>query len=535
MVRHASWSVLIRGALIWVLFSVFSFACTYDTPLSDVHCTGTGEVRENAVCEDGFWVLRPLQADMNTADGNVCVPEVPAEICSRLQKDCGSLQAEDRCGNALTIYCGTCPDDGECRNNICSCVAETDLELCLRNGRTCDTLEGAVDNCANSRGTVECGTCVDPTVCGGGGTPGVCACTSQIDVDFCNQNGARCGVFTGIDLCDLERVVDCSVPLGECSGVGEECTEDNQCVCEPLTESQLCDREGAVCGGLQVIDNCGVSRMVDNCGDCTGTDEECTNNQCVCVRETPQEFCTRNGSQCGTLSAADNCGVQWNNVDCPQCSMGRVCVGSSCCLPQTTAQYCSASGYECGAGAGLNNCGQMDTYDCGPCSNGNDVCVGRQCCSKESDGDFCTRLMRECDSVTDSDNCGVQRTVDCGMCSPPDTCDTSNQCVCLPESISAFCSRVSSDCGQTSGADNCGPRTEDCGSCSGPNHVCDLRDHTCCRQDDNDAFCDDNSAECGSITAIDNCGQMRTVNKCYGIGNGESCGGGEDCANNVCD
>jgi hypothetical protein len=523
MGKKAIGSAQICFGLLCGMVFVGAISCTYDTPLSDVHCSGAESVREDAVCENGFWVSRPPGADMRIADGVVCVPQEPLEICARLQMNCGSLQADDGCGAQLTIYCGACPDDGECRNNVCSCVAETDLELCLRNGRTCDTLEGAVDNCANSRGSVECGTCVAPTVCGGGGTPGVCACTNQTDEDFCNQYSARCGVFTGIDLCDLERVVDCSVPLGECSGVGEECTEDNQCVCEPLTESQLCDREGAVCGGLQVVDNCGVSRMVDNCGDCTGTDEVCTNNQCVCVRETPQEFCARNDSQCGTLSAPDNCGVQWNNVDCPQCPMNQVCSANGCCAPQTVPEYCASEGYECGAAHGVNNCGQADTYDCGPCTDPNDMCVARQCC--EDNPTFCLRLMAECGPVTSSDNCGVQRTVGCGMCPMGEMCDMS-QCVCAPESVTDFCTRVNSECGPTSGTDNCGLRTEDCGPCSGAK-VCDLRNHSCCTPDDLEDFCDDNNAECGTISATGNCGPR--TEDCGTCESGETCNSSHEC------
>lgn len=89
-----------------------------------------------------------------------CVPEEDAALCARFGKDCDLFTAADNCGVLRTVSCGTC--EGVCTANVC-CVA---VDPC---GDACDV--EVTDTCGE---TVSC-ACTGPDVCGGGGTPEVCA------------------------------------------------------------------------------------------------------------------------------------------------------------------------------------------------------------------------------------------------------------------------------------------------------------------------------------------------------------------------
>ncbi len=109
---------------------------------------------------------------------NCCSPESNTQFCSRLTRQCGSVTANDNCGNSRTVSsCGTCQSGYTCSNGLCiqSCVPESNAQFCSRLGKNCGSVTG-VDNCQASR-TANCGSCSSPLTCGGSGTANVCGCT----------------------------------------------------------------------------------------------------------------------------------------------------------------------------------------------------------------------------------------------------------------------------------------------------------------------------------------------------------------------
>lgn len=61
-----------------------------------------------------------------------CVPESPAEFCTRVGKDCGSVSGTDNCGTALVdVSCGTCGAFRKCggagRDNVCGALTDPAL------------------------------------------------------------------------------------------------------------------------------------------------------------------------------------------------------------------------------------------------------------------------------------------------------------------------------------------------------------------------------------------------------------------------
>jgi hypothetical protein len=72
----------------------------------------------------GFVYGRGLQnGESNTPPPPKCVQESDASFCTRLQKDCGSVTADDNCGVARTVDCGSCSAPATCggsgQENVC--------------------------------------------------------------------------------------------------------------------------------------------------------------------------------------------------------------------------------------------------------------------------------------------------------------------------------------------------------------------------------------------------------------------------------
>ena len=421
------------------------------------------------------------------ADGTcpTCQPESREAFCARTNARCGSKTAPDNCGMMRTEDCGGCDQDENCNatnrcvcprpscpqgaecgsfTNACgqsrSCGSCTMPEVCDLASRTCDCpYEGdqafcartntqcgsktAMDNCGMMR-TVNCGTsaCTDGRTCDG--ATNTCVCPSPV----CPQ-GAQCGSVTNAcgsttmcGSCSNERTCNtatrqciCPTPVcpqgAQCGSVTNACGNTTQCgVC---SNDRVCDAAARTCDcptpTCPQASSCGVITNACNatvdCGGCLGGDT-CVNNVCTppaCTYEGDTTFCSRTGSQCGSKTAMDNCGMT-RTVDCgvSACTDDRVCDASNQCT--CPIPVCPA-GAQCGLIS--NACGAMTS--CGTCTSPQ-TCdmMSLQCvCTAENDEDFCTRTGAKCGSKTAMDNCGMTRTVDCGGC-PMGQCKADNTC-----------------------------------------------------------------------------------------------------------
>ncbi len=176
---------------------------------------------------------------------------------------------------ASFVGCG--PSEDEDEQIAPPCVATT----CDQLGASCGV---AGDGCG---GNLDCGTCALPASCGGGGTANQC----------------------GVGACEPET--------------------------EPQTAARQCPALSLDCGNVQTTDNCGNSVIIP-CGTCTGS-ETCagagTANVCgegaTCVPETEDEFCARLGKTCGSVQAADNCGIV-SIARCGGCTFPEECSSNVC-------------------------------------------------------------------------------------------------------------------------------------------------------------------------------------------------------------
>ena len=295
--------------------------------------------------------------------GTGCVPQT----CVSLGVECGL--AGDGCGGTLT--CGTCGVGKQCGSTASpskcvsanptgpdggACVAKTCANYAAE-GKDCGTQS---DGCG---GTVNCGGCVAPAFCGGGG-PSKCAvsgggaCVPKTCADFPGKCGAQpngCGGVTpDCGGCVAPQICGGGAVASTCGGGGAG-PGGGPCVPKAVCAAQECGKVADGCGG--VLD-CGVAGCAAGtiCGG-AGTPNVCGAPTCNPIAVCPA------GKNCG--SVADGCGglVQCGNgVGCvaPQiCGGGvaNVCGGGAvACVPKTCAQ----TGLECGPVAdgcgGLVNC-----------------------------------------------------------------------------------------------------------------------------------------------------------------------------------
>ncbi len=361
-----------------------------------------------------------------TAGGTGCTPETDAELCAGASRVCGSVTRVDRCGATRTIAsCGTCSSSLVCVSGACVCQPETNAQLCARLNATCGTLN-ANDNCNNPR-TVACGTCATPNTC----TGNTCSCTSETDAQLCTRLGRSCGALTAVDNCGRSRTV---ASCGSCV-MPNTCTATGQCTCPSETNAQFCARLGATCGPLSGTDTCGQTRNVSSCGSCTGFNT-CGGggmaNQCGCTPRTAAVICQQAGKDCGALSAANGCGMTVT-VMCGTCGGAQTCGGGGVtnvcgCTPETNAQFCARLGTNCGSVTSADNCGVSRTASCGTSCPYPQTCGGggsaNVCgCTGETDAQLCASLGGGvCGTPTVSDRCLVQRAPSCGGCTMPQTC-----------------------------------------------------------------------------------------------------------------
>jgi len=125
--------------------SVYMDACSEIT-LSEKYCKGNNPSSKNYNC--------PLAC----YNGACCTPKT----CSELGKQCGGW--DNGCGG--TLNCGTCASGQTCDSTgqcVASCIPESDSAFCSRLGKNC-AIVSANDNCGGAR-MVNCGTCQIGQVC----------------------------------------------------------------------------------------------------------------------------------------------------------------------------------------------------------------------------------------------------------------------------------------------------------------------------------------------------------------------------------
>jgi hypothetical protein len=183
-----------------------------------------------------------------------CAPRT----CAEQHLGCGP--AGDGCGNV--IQCGTCAPQQSCGGGgLGQCGGpppggHCTPESCASQHLACGS---ASDGCGN---LLDCGVCVPPLSCGGGGIPGQCGapdagarcvpltCAAQ-NID-CGPAGDGCG-----------GVIDCGGCPGSSTcgggGVRGKCGPPGNCTPESCTQQHLeCGPAGDGCGGLIDCGTCAI-------------------------------------------------------------------------------------------------------------------------------------------------------------------------------------------------------------------------------------------------------------------------------------
>jgi hypothetical protein len=344
-------------------------------------------------------------------DGGSCA----AQTCASQGIACGP--AGDGCGN--TLNCGSCmspqtcggggvpghcgyPDSGACQP-----------QTCAGQGITCGP---AGDGCGNQ---LNCGSCVSPQTCGGGGVPGQCGYPDAASCmpTSCAAQGIGCGP-AGDGCGNLLSCGSCTAPA-TCGGGGVpgQCGYPDAGSCKPLTCIQQnlgCGLAGDGCGNML---NCGSCTPPATCGG-GGVPGQCgVSDASACVPLT----CTQQSIGCGL--AGDGCG---NLIDCGMCPSGQVCGGggvpgqcgapdAGSCVPTT----CAAQNIACGPTG--DGCGNL--IQCGNCPSGQ-MCGGAGVagqCGAPSGGCVpltCQQQGFNCGPA--GDGCG--NLLQCGTCQSPATC-----------------------------------------------------------------------------------------------------------------
>jgi hypothetical protein len=213
----------------------------------------------------------------SSGGGPICVPKT----CLALGDPCGSNT--DGCGGV--VHCGNCTPPDYCGgggNNRCGRAGPVAVDSggCVR--ATCQTAAancGAIgDGCG---GVVQCGTCVPPEYCGGGGFSR-CGGTGPAPVDSggcvyttCQAVGASCGTI-GDGCGGVIQCGDCVPPqfcggggYGQCGGPGPGPTDSGPIICIPTTCASLgvtCGAYGDGCGGLVYCGPCATDASADGPG-----------------------------------------------------------------------------------------------------------------------------------------------------------------------------------------------------------------------------------------------------------------------------
>jgi hypothetical protein len=201
--------------------------------------------------------------------GAACTPRTCADIganCGSVGDGCGALLDCGTC--SAPFICGGGGTASRCGNPYANdagvvCTPKT----CASAGANCGLIG---DGCG---GSLDCGTCLSPYICGGAGTPSVCGNPFASDAGVvctprtCASVGANCGPV-GDGCGGLLDCGTCASPYlcgggGKANVCGNPYANDAGVVCTPKT----CASTSANCGWIG--DGCGGSV---NCGTCASPD-----------------------------------------------------------------------------------------------------------------------------------------------------------------------------------------------------------------------------------------------------------------------
>jgi endo-1,4-beta-D-glucanase Y len=314
-----------------------------------------------------------------------CTPESDVQFCDRLNKDCGSVTAEDNCGTSRTVTsCGTCTSPATCGGgglpNVCGTapsqapyggtaravpgtIQAEDYDTGGANVAYSDTTAGNTGGYHRTEDVdigSSCGTgCYNIGWAAAGewteytvdvGTAGIfnlqlrVAATSStrtmhVEVDGTDVTGSiavpNTGAYTtfntvtvtNLSLTAGQKVVRVVLDTGSVNLDWFAFVS----ACTPESDTAFCSRLGKECGSVTANDNCGVTRTVTSCGTCTSP-ATCggggTANMCgTCAAETDAAFCARLGKNCGSVSGTDNCDASRTVSDCGTCTLPQSCGG----------------------------------------------------------------------------------------------------------------------------------------------------------------------------------------------------------------
>jgi hypothetical protein len=309
-------------------------------------------------------------------DADTCSALDADQICQRDAKNCGTYTADNGCGRQVEVQCGTCEAPEVCAgggadDNVCGCPDVDPAEVCARHNKDCGTID-AEDACGNDV-SVDCGTCDDQDC--GGTTPNVCGCPCQINgvcIPAGGHNPAR-----PCEVCDPAQSTQAwtQLPKDTACDDGDPCTVDTTCrpsgLCrgsavdcshlDDVCEQGVCDGgscvteilEGEVCDDG---DFCTVDTTCLADGTCSGDPRSCETNpdQCldnvcdsaagVCQPEPTSGAACDDGLSCTTGSMCElsgDCAV--GAIDSGSCLIDGVCVEDGDTNPANSCEVCDAS------------------------------------------------------------------------------------------------------------------------------------------------------------------------------------------------
>jgi hypothetical protein len=364
----------------------------------------------------------------------------------------------DGCGNV--INCGSCSPTQFCGGGgFNQCGGSTGLTQ--DGGVPCTPTNGcaghdcgqAADGCG---GLLNCGTCIDPQFCGGGG-PSVCGGNNGLGADGsvpctpattcpgsqnCGQAADGCGGLLNCGSCTSPQFCGGGGP-SVCGG-NNGMNPDGGILCTPTTCAALgnpCGQQSDGCGGVL---NCTQCVLPQTCGgggvpsQCGGNNGVGSDGGLLCTPRTCASFPT---GTCG--QQADGCGGV--TASCGGCTLPDTCGGggvpSQCgnthltpdggnpCTPATTCPVGETCGQAADGCGGLINCGTCTSPDicggggvpgqCGHTGLGSD---GGVICTPTT----CAALHYNCGPA--GDGCGGQ--LNCGSCTDPQYCGGGGYDVC---------------------------------------------------------------------------------------------------------